>query len=57
MVLLCILKIIGEVQDLTTALLPDLKKCGMDTVIVGSAITKASNIREAAKVFFEACRQ
>ena len=48
---------IAAAGGITPSLLPDLKKCGMDTVIVGSAITKASNIREAAKVFFEACRQ
>ena len=35
--------------------IPELRQCGVDTVIVGSAITKANNISQAAEVFFQAC--
>ena len=37
--------------------LPELRQCGIDTVIVGSAITKASNITQAAESFFRACHK
>ncbi|MBR6119722.1 MAG: orotidine 5'-phosphate decarboxylase [Oscillospiraceae bacterium] len=37
--------------------LPELKLCGVDTVIVGSAITKATEISQAAEAFFRACHK
>lgn len=37
--------------------LPELRQCGIDTVIVGSAITKANDISQAAEIFFRACHE
>ncbi len=38
-------------------LIPGLRESGMDTVIVGSAITKAADISKAARLFSQACHE